>query len=71
MSIDYFFMAPSGHEDAQDALPMLAVKSHESRMTFAHVVERTGLVDSTPRRLVADLNWLGLRRLVFNQIRSQ
>ena len=34
-------------------------------MTFAHVVERKGPVDSTTRRLVADLDWLGLRRLVF------
>ena len=34
-------------------------------MTFAHVVDRKGPVDSTARRLVADLNWLGLRRLVF------
>ena len=37
VSIDYFFMGPSGQEEAQDVLPMLAVKSHESRMTFAHV----------------------------------
>ena len=44
---------------------MLEVKSHESRMTFAHVVERKGSVDSTVRRLVADLDWLGLRTLVF------
>ena len=44
---------------------MLAVKSHESRMTSAHVVESKGPVDSTTRRLVADLDWLGLRRLVF------
>ena len=35
------------------------------RITFAHVVERKGPVDSTTRRLVADLDWLGLRRLVF------
>ena len=54
VSIDYFFMGPSGQEEAQGVLPMLAVKSHESRMTFAHVV------DSTTRRLVADLDWLGL-----------
>ena len=33
-------------------------------MTFAHVVERKGPVDSTTR-LVADLDWLGLRRSVF------
>ena len=46
-----------------DKLPMLAVKSHESRMTFAHVVERRGPVDSATRRLVADLDWLGLRRM--------
>ena len=65
MSIDYFFMGPSGQEEAQGVLPMLAVKYHESRMTFAHVVERKGPVDSTTRRLVADLDWLGLRRLVF------
>ena len=44
---------------------MSAVKSHESRMTFAHVVERKGPVDSTTRRLVVDLNWLGVQRLVF------
>ena len=60
VSTDYFFMGPYG----QGVLPMLAVKSHESRMTFAHVVERKGPVDSTTRRLVADLDWLGLRRLV-------
>ena len=65
VSIDYFFMGPSGQEEAQGVLPMSAVKSHESRMTFAHVVERKGPVDSTTRRLVADLDWLGLRRLVF------
>ena len=64
-SIDSFFMGPSGQEEAQGVLPMLAVKSHEPRMTFAHVVERKGLEDSTTRRLVADLDWLGLRRLVF------
>ena len=52
-------------EEAQRVFPRLAVKSHESRMTFAHDVERKGLVDSTTRRLVADLGWLGLRRLVF------
>ena len=38
-------------------LPMLGMKSHESRMTFAHVVERKRPVDSTTRRLVADLDW--------------
>ena len=47
VSIDYFFMGPSGQEEAQGVLPMLAVKSHESRMTFARVVERKGPVDST------------------------
>ena len=62
VSIDHFFMGPSGQEEAQGVLPMLAVRSHESRMTFAHVVERKGPVDSTTRRLVADLDWLGLRR---------
>ena len=65
VSIDYFFMGPSGQEEAQGVLPMLTVKSHDSRMTFAPVVERKGPVDSTTRRLVADLDWLGLRRLVF------
>ena len=34
-------------------------------MTSAHVVERKGPVDSTVRRLVADLDGLGLRRLAF------
>ena len=62
VSIDCFFMGPAGQEDAQG---VLAGKSHESRTTFAHVVERKGPVDSTVRRLVADLDWLGLRRLVF------
>ena len=38
----HYFMGPSGQEEAQDVLPMLAVKSHESRMTFAQVVERKG-----------------------------
>ena len=50
VSIDYFFMGPSGQEEAQGVLPMLAVKSHESRMTFAYVVgtERTcGFHDPT------------------------
>ena len=56
VSIDYLFMGPSGQEEAQGVLPMLAVKSHESRMTFAHVVERKGPVDFTVRRLVADLD---------------
>ena len=70
VSIDYFFMGPSGQEEAQGVLPMLAVKSHESRMTFAHVVERKGPVDSTTRRLVADLDWLVLRRLVFKSDRE-
>ena len=65
VSSDYFFMGPSGQEEAQGVLPMLAMKSRESRMTFAHVVEWKGRVDSTTRRLVADLDWLGLRRLVF------
>ena len=65
VSIDYFFMGPSGQEEAQGVLLMLAVKSHESRMTFTHVVERKGLVDLTARRLVANLDWLGLWRLVF------
>ena len=54
-------MGPSGQEEAQGVLPILAVKSHESRMMFAHVVERKGPVDSMTRRLVADLDWLGLR----------
>ena len=70
VSIDYFFMGPSGQEEAQGVLPMLAVKYHESLMTFAHVVERKGLVDSTTRRLVADLDWLGLRRCS-NQIKNR
>ena len=55
-------MGPSGQEEAQGVLSMLAVTSHESRMTLAHVVERKGLVDSTTRRLVADLDWMGLRQ---------
>ena len=63
-------MGASGQEEAQGVLPMLAVKSHESRMTFAHVVERKGAVDSTTRRLVADLDWLGLRRLVSKSVQE-
>ena len=35
VSIDFLFMGPSGQEEAQGVFPMLAVKSHESRMTFA------------------------------------
>ena len=54
-------MGPSGQEEAQGVLPILAVKSHELRMTFAHFVERKGPVDSTTRRLVADLDWLSRR----------
>ena len=65
LSIDYLFMDPSGQGEAQSVLPMLAVKSLESRMTLAHVVERKGPQHSTTRRLVADLDRLGLRRLVF------
>ena len=42
VSIDYFSMGPSGQEEAQGVISMLAVKSHESRNTFAHVVERKG-----------------------------
>ena len=34
-------------------------------MTLAHVAERKGPVGSTTRQLVADLDWLGLRRMVF------
>ena len=30
VSSDYFFMGPSGQEEAQGVLPMLAVKSHVS-----------------------------------------
>ena len=44
---------------------MLAVEIHDLRMTLAHVVERQVPVDSTTRRFVADLDSLGLRRLVF------
>ena len=58
VTIDYFSMGPSGQEEAQGVLPMLAVQSRESLMTFAHVVERKVLVDFTTRRLVADLDWL-------------
>ena len=54
--IDYFFMGPSGQQEAQGVLPTPAVKSHKSRMAFARVVERKGPVDSTVRRLVADLD---------------
>ena len=52
-------------------LPMLAVKSHESRMTFAQVVERKGPVDVSTRRLVADfdLDWLEITEIGV-QIRS-
>ena len=65
VSFDCFFVGPSGQEEAQGVLQMSAVKSHESLTTFAHVVERRGPVDSTTRRLGADLDWLGLRRSVF------
>ena len=79
-SIDRFFMGPSGQEEAQGVFSMgkkeqsvllkFAVKSQESSRTFAHVVERRGLVDSTIQRLVADRDWLGLRRLAFKQAGS-
>ena len=69
VSIDRFFMGPSGQEEAQGVLPMLAVKSHESRKTFAHVVERKGPVDSATRRLVADLRLVGNAEISV-QIRS-
>ena len=49
-------MGPSGQQEVQGVLPVLAEKSHESRTTFAHVVERKGPVDSTTRRLVTDLD---------------
>ena len=65
LSVYCFFMGPSGQEEAQGVLPILALKSHGSRMTSARVVERKGPVDSTTRRRVADLDRLGLRRLVF------
>ena len=48
---------------------MLAVKSQESRMTFALVVERKGLVDYKTRRLVADLDWSGTAQMSV-QVRS-
>ena len=60
VSIDFFFLDPSGQKEAQGVLPILAEKSHESRMKFAHVV-----LDFTTRLLVAALDWLGLRRLAF------
>ena len=65
LSVDLFFLGPSGQDDAHGVLQMLAVKSLESRMTCSRVVEWKGLVESTTRRLVADLDWLGLHRLVF------
>ena len=37
-SIYYFCMGPFGQKEAQGVLPMLAMKFHKSRMTFAHVV---------------------------------
>ena len=49
VSIHCFFVGPSGQEEAQGVPPMLTVKSRESRMSFAHVVERKGLVESTVR----------------------
>ena len=54
VSIDYFFMGPSGQEEAHGVLPMLAVKSHESRMTFAHVVERKGKIGVQIRSRTGD-----------------
>ena len=63
VSIDYFFMDPSGQEEAPSVLLMLAVNSHESRMTFAHVVERKGPVDSQTRRLVAYLDLVGIAEI--------
>ena len=71
VSIDCFFMGPSGEEEAQGVLPMLAVIFHESRMTFAHVVERKGPVHSTTRRLVADFVWLGWEDWFSNQIKNR
>ena len=65
VSIDYFFMGQTEQEEVRRVLPMWTVKSGESRMTFSHVVERKGPVDSTIRHLVADLHRLGLRWLVF------
>ena len=72
-------LGPSGQEEAQDGAPDVAVKSHESRMTFAQVVERKGPVDVSTRRLVADfdLDWLEIAeigvqiRLGANDSRSQ
>ena len=65
VSIDYFFMGQTEQEEVRRVLPMWAVKSGESRMTFSHVVERKGPEDSTIRHHVADLHRLGLRWLVF------
>ena len=70
VSIDYFFMGPSGQEEAQGVLPMLAVRSHESRITFAQVMERKGHVDPTTRRLLADLDCVGLRRYMFKSVQD-
>ena len=41
------------------------MRYHEFGITFAHVVTRKSAVDSTTQRLAADLDWLGLRRWVF------
>ena len=51
---------PCGQEEAHVVLPMCAVKSGESLMTFSHVVEWTGSVDSTIRRFVAGLPSVGI-----------
>ena len=65
LSLDFLFMAPSGHEEAPGLFGMLAVKPHDSPMTFSHVVDRRGSVDSKTRRFVAHFDWVGLFRHVF------
>ena len=50
VSSNYFFMGPSEPKETQGVLSISAVKSHESRMTFSHAVEKKRLVDSTIRR---------------------
>ena len=57
-------------EEAQGVLPMLAVKSHESRMTFAHVVERKGPVDSTTPTTCCRSRLVGIAKIGV-QIRSR
>ena len=62
ISFDYFFM---GQHDAEDTLPLIAIKDSESRAVFSHALEAKGVNDYAIAQCCADVTSLGYRRVVF------